>query len=842
MRTKYYLHIGGSEYELKDDDLMNWDEVKCSYKRENYGGVVRSFTSQFEFVNNARRLLLELYLAEGFNAKASVSVHTMTNSWLFEKRFECELDFSTVSWEGYVLRINCVDNSLTALIKANKGTKYEFAVGKDIIRDSVLSFDRIPMMESLTYEFTQGDFSDSSSAIRVTFRPDELPWIGNTNKEICVNGVIDWRDDQTNDLSSHILKTEKDIDIVLQFDSEWNYNHSSANGILLNVRIKRNGNPVAFSGNINDGNGGTFAILELRKTVGLGNYSNSGELPASSTLPGVSDASETIYYYALVSGYVWALEYKGRYVWENTGKKTPEEYFVSRTSGKIPLKLKAGDVVYIYHTFSYGNQPVTVNIINSKFIFSWMGIGGLANIDVFTPLTVGQALLDKMTERKLNVEMSISEHDPRLQGTFLMAAESARALIGAKFYSSFTEFCDWMSSVFGYVYLIEKCDNEDNGENGEIDEGEEETPSIDTVYECGGYSLTPYSFNEAHIGRSVSTDDIWYFPPYGRFLAKHPDTGNFYTLWPGSNNYNKSDGHARTDVYFRIIGFDPDAICRFETYIGSTLYPIVVGNSGNDSEPDGQVQYNLNFLHRSELFNGLSPVSHISESKNHKYSVETGSIYSTITAGYDKKDYESINGRDEFNFSNTYSTGCGVSDKTLSLISKYRADSYGIEFAVQKRGQDTTDTTSDKDVFFLLCERQSGKLVPDRSVAVGNAISDRLFNGAFSPMACIRANAGLIGLQSEDMTLKFASTTGNGDISIDEESLMSDIVLDTPLATCGILEFDTDTAFGESSVNRLIEVSDGEYIYRGFLKEVDTMYARAETTKCKIIVKEIIPC
>jgi len=38
------------------------------------------------------------------------------------------------------------------------------------------------------------------------------------------------------------------------------------------------------------------------------------------------------------------------------------------------------------------------------------------------------------------------------------------------------------------------------------------------------------------------------------------------------------------------------------------------------------------------------------------YSVDTGVIYSSVNIGYDSKDYDSINGRDEFNFNNTYTT------------------------------------------------------------------------------------------------------------------------------------------------------------------------------------------
>ena len=60
-----------------------------------------------------------------------------------------------------------------------------------------------------------------------------------------------------------------------------------------------------------------------------------------------------------------------------------------------------------------------------------------------------------------------------------------------------------------------------------------------------------------------------------------------------------------------------------------------------------------------------------------------------------------MNGRDEFRFTTEYTTGIDITDNVLELISPYRADVYGIEFLSQKRGQDTTDSESDNDVFFV---------------------------------------------------------------------------------------------------------------------------------------------
>ena len=71
--------------------------------------------------------------------------------------------------------------------------------------------------------------------------------------------------------------------------------------------------------------------------------------------------------------------------------------------------------------------------------------------------------------------------------------------------------------------------------------------------------------------------------------------------------------------------------------------------------------------------------------------------------------------------------------------------------------------------------------------------------------------------------------------------MTSDIELNTPLATCGIIEFTTDEVDDIANVNELIEVVNEGVLYRGFLKEVDIKYAKTEAAKYKLIVKDIEP-
>lgn len=816
METIYILHFDSHDYQLKDDDILNWDEIRCSCKRESFGGVVRSFTSKFQFVNRAAELLWNEYLKHIFNSNVVLEVRTMTDRWEFVKQFECPLDFSTIERENGTVSVNAVDNSLAALIKAAKGTKYELLVGSDVPTSKTMLMTRIPMKENLTYGFTQGTSNEDSEEIRVTFGRNELPWVGNKGDETVINKTIDWRDDQDTEPGSYILKAVKDVSI----NFSWNYryrNNKVSTPVSFTLKVKRSGNVA-----------GTYycGACSPSTLVCLGTFSDYSELP---------DLSEPIWEdethskdlrdsaYAVVGNYVWkSVRSTGsHHKWENSNK-TVSEYFVQSTSGSCTIQLKARDILYMEHSIPNTNYDASVvTFINSMFLFEWMAVDESVDIGVITPKKLARSILNKIAGECMNVHVYISVHDPRIANTYIMAAETLRNISGAKLYTSFNEFCDWMSTVFGYVYFI----------------GETKPPKYSKHKNFGSIGSPSYAPAGTYAG-SINESNIHYNPATCKFFYSSAG-GGYYDSWSGDGEYNDSTtGHPRTDTVFHALGVYPNRAYTFPEYSGEGNYrPMEYDTEDDEVGPNDKTVY---FVHRSELMRPDHKTISIESAKGVKYSVDSGIIYSTVIAGYDKKDYESVNGRDEFNFNNTYSTGCSVSDKTLSLLSKYRADSYGIEFALQKRAKDTTDSTSDKDVFFVLCAEENGRLVPDKSCPIVNSISNAVFNGAFSPMACVNANAGYIGIQSDMLTLKFASSTGNSDIVIDGISMSSDITIDKPLATAGTIEFTTGDIEVRGDENELIEVvSEDGILYRGYIKEADLKYAREEAAKYKLIVKDI---
>lgn len=336
MLTKYYLHIDGTDYELRDDDLKNWDEIRCSYKRANYDGVVRSFTSQFQFVNHARDILLAHYLKDRYHAEASISVHVINNNWTYDKVFECPLDFSTVEWESYTFTISCIDSNLSAIIKANKSTKYELPMGTEMFTDDTLSYDRLPMCENATYEFTQGTMFDDLPDIIVTFEKNKLPWVGNVGSEIKIGGTIEFQEDQETEPESYLMYVWKEADVKLDYDFAWRTDEGRGGAVGIAVRIIRNGELLTEGATI--GNGGTIATPAARDLNNCGTFDNSSELPNPNNI----DRKESAY--AIVGETVYVVKYiSGQYVWSNTGQ-TAAEYFVESTAGSITLHVKPGEI------------------------------------------------------------------------------------------------------------------------------------------------------------------------------------------------------------------------------------------------------------------------------------------------------------------------------------------------------------------------------------------------------------------------------------------------------------------------------------------------------------------
>ncbi len=233
----------------------------------------------------------------------------------------------------------------------------------------------------------------------------------------------------------------------------------------------------------------------------------------------------------------------------------------------------------------------------------------------------------------------------------------------------------------------------------------------------------------------------------------------------------------------------------------------------------------VQFLHRSAVFS-TSSTKAISEVRGVKYTVAEGLIYTEVDAGYAKKEYGEINGRLEKNFTNYYATGYSATDKKLSLISKYRADSYGIEFTLRKgeKQSDTTDDKNDEDVFFVCAEVENSTLTYAASK-----------NTAYAPSVCIANNVGFIAAMGNGKAVTLKMTSSDGDNALSDVT----ITANTALFTAGVLEFTTDDMILPVDWDGLISIDHNGYRYRGFISKANARYGRQSGMDYELIIKDI---
>lgn len=697
MKTKYHIITGGESREVPATDIMNWDEIEFTLERKDFSGVMRSFSSEFKFVGATFVFLRNLYLTDGFLASAEVAVSTKNNDWTYTEQFRCPLDFSTVEIENGTLTINAIDNTIAGLLKSKKGQKYEFPMSQFTLK--YITVQRMAFANSAKFN---------------------LP---NPNNAA---GIVDARVDES---ASTVISTEYvepadassgyDGTAVLRYFAKINTAPSPLIQIFVQAKVKCYLNPdyalvddheVASMG-VYYGTEGS-SIYQLVSTlfdndithkriyginremwIGQINHTNYATLDALKS----AAASHVYGLYPGMFGVVgpnswpnqsyWTdntiYEYSVNGTWVNMG--APGSYYQDRLQSGTASINNLGTDQYLMLRLDYSMQYT-----DATMTMTWTDPARLTfSAGAITPI---QLLRSIVTSISPTATASIAEDAAGLLAkTYILPAEALRRMSGAKVYSTFQQFADWMQAVFGYTYRV-------NGQD-------------------------------------------------------------------------------------------------------------------------------VQFVHRSGVFSDAS-VKSIEHVRNVKYSIDTGLIYSEVDAGYSKKEYGEINGRLETNFTNYYATGYGVTDKKLSLISKYRADSYGIEFTLRKgeKQSETTDDKNDEDVFVLCTEDSNGSTVYSAAK-----------NASYAPSVCIGNNKTFIAAlgNGNAVTLTMTSSDGN--------NALADITIaaNTALFTAGKLEFTTDDMTIPEDWNGLISIEHGGYRLRGFISKANARYGRQNGIDYELIIKDI---
>lgn len=643
---KVSLLIGGLRYDVTND-IKNWDDIEISQKRKDFGGINRSFSNKFEFVKSGHTLLEKEYLANYTKSSAVIVVGLLNDSWSYNEKFRCSLDFSTLQNDGSVISINGIDNSSEAVINANKSQVYDIPVVE--LKEKELYYDRMNLINRAAFYLNSnsgqegaGDFIN----IDVNKRFVNFPLIyGDTN--FPVKNIIDIQD-------LHADATD--------FDSGNDYFIKCITPVKITLKLN-------LSVQLMGGNSTSNLYLDIQKRNGENVISNELIRLVSDKILEVVYIDKTLEIEMSQNDTIWA-------------------YFYQPDPGNIVS----------YKVRAYNIQELSV---------SYIGKNTPINIEAFTPAKLLTSLLKKM---ELNLIGEFETGDTPIP--WMLAAESIRGFTLAKIHTSFAKFTEFARAVLGYEYEIQ--DNK-------------------VVF---------------------------------RHISKFYDTTQYKEL---------------------------------------------------------------------EYVNQLD------------WSINEALIYSGVDVGFEKKDYDEINGRDEFHFTNSFSTGLAINDNVLKLISPYRSDCYGIEFLADKRLEKTKDDSSDNDVFIVDAATMNGKLVLRRESNFGAALEvrgvlfpDTIFNAMYSPRRMLFNNRKRVGVCTN--LLAFTASEGNSSISVGSTPETTGIPIpdsdrifrieNIKIETAGLSPFPLNYkgVIGFSYMNRH---------YEGFISDITEKIGKRQSVSYKLICRKI---
>lgn len=165
---------------------------------------------------------------------------------------------------------------------------------------------------------------------------------------------------------------------------------------------------------------------------------------------------------------------------------------------------------------------------------------------------------------------------------------------------------------------------------------------------------------------------------------------------------------------------------------------------------------------------------HISTAKDFQYNV--------VKVGYPNTDTEDVNGKDEFNVTQTYTSPITRVNKALELISKVVASMYEIEITrINLDGKTTTDNNNDNKSFFLHVEKTATtgtgdepatyyKLLRNTYTSVSGLLNPiSAFNLELHPELCLYRHGNYlhgIFYWQDAGNLVFQSSDKNGDVVV----------------------------------------------------------------------------
>lgn len=865
--------------------IANLEDIKLSYNRIDYNGVVRKCGSTIEFVGEAREALIENYKENRLKSSGAFAVYGMTNTWTFEPIFECPLDFSTFNYDSYVAKIGCVDNSVAAKLKANNNTKYEIAVNR-YKEAKQLKFDALRLVSYADFVFTGDSVEGESYTVRenidtggmiyymppVSYSQDETFYNSNIvlhDQQEGFSGLWTsiWTHNPNENRTSYFLEAVNNVDIDIDFRK---FNVKAVNvetgevGVFVHIyKIPVTGNPIEL-----------FTGTSVKKTVHL-LEGEKLQLALSRVGINVTFGISTFYFYSL-----------GSIEWISTGE--PINVDVVRPESILNgLLEKMGLVWNVKGLIQSGRE----DFFNSIFILAGESIRDFPDPVIYTSFSDFCKAMETIAGLVYTIETETQYESTATTNTGISDYDIADLVVDADpvkiidFVPADEEFSTTMTMPEG-VYLVEVIYNkdiyywfyglgsdglyyfmfdnmdkyEDFAEGGVIDNNilfDSATQSYyltdNSIQDIKTFAFETVDYSRYnHLARfggiidggsitieatpyegSVDTNDIYFLKAKSIFAYKSLDN-KYYSVFSNSGSYQANNRLNPRAVFVD----DSDSNQCYFAVENNILIEYIGGvpdlpEWGGDVGPVETESYIVKFVPRESVFSDMR-VLKLDAIGEPSYSVASESIYSSINVGYEKQDYDlGNNGKDEFNFNIHYTTGLSIKDQTLDFICPYRADSYGMQELFQKRGDAVSDTDSDNNTFLVYAIEQTSEYVLDRSIPITGVFLDTVFNAGLSPFAILESNKSYLASYTDRLT--YASSDIIKSITINGNGVDDTQELGTPLFFPGTIRVKTSYMKLPESWNGYVEFTWGGQVYKGYVKSVDVSFFHEEVLEYELI-------
>lgn len=413
---RLYLDIttGGNTTTIDaTDDLMNWSDVDLSFKRQDIDGVIRTFSTAFQFAGASCTAIIGAFHTDGFAADAAVRFELL-DDYTWTQLFTCPLDFATLKFDAVSCEINAVDNSIAAKIKARKSTKYQYNVS-DLKKFKVLNYDRLQMISRVEY-FMNLPVEDDGKTLKFGFMPQGYP-----DRDWQIPIYIKKAEIATPETSDFFDVPFKTYGYAEDTKIEPFFQTFQARDV--HVHIEFSVSVDSFQPNDTD-----FTFFLAKRHTDIDNTVTTTDLYTKNMLDYVTPFV-TIF---IDSDYTLS---------ENDELVFGVRYKLTNLNRYEILMFDIEDFSVSYNARSL---PVTCNVISLDDMLQALVNSMTDNSGVTSEIVKQREIAGVMTD------------NDRLVHTYLIAADSARGLTGAQVYSSFSDFSEMMAAEFGFVPVIDE--------------------------------------------------------------------------------------------------------------------------------------------------------------------------------------------------------------------------------------------------------------------------------------------------------------------------------------------------------------------------------------------------